>query len=130
MRRAVVCLVFIAACQSSSAPRADAPGDYTLMTINGHPLPATGGSSMVLSSSISLRSDGHFSLARIDSFPLTPGAANDTLSLDGTWSLSGTDLRMFYGSGQSLLAEFFGTLSGSQLTIAQPSEGVWVYTRR
>jgi hypothetical protein len=130
MRRgafAAAVLTLCAACNSASAPPQTAAGDYVLQTIDGHKLPAPGGSILVVSSSISLASNGQFSFARVDSFP--SGATKDTVSLSGTWSLSGTDIHIVFGQ-QKLFEQWFATLAGAELTVVQPNEGTWVYTRR
>ena len=132
MRRGAFVAVAIglcAACNSASAPPQTAVGDYVLQTIDGHTLPTTGGSILVVSSSISLRSDGQFSFARVDSFPSTSAGTKDTVTLNGTWSLSGTDIHIAFGQ-QKLFEQWFGTLAGAQLTVVQPTEGTWVYARR
>jgi hypothetical protein len=118
-----------AACNSASAPPPTVAGDYLLQTIDGHMLPATGGAFLVVSSSVSLTSDGQFTFARVDSFPSTSGASKDTVALSGTWSLSGTDIHMAFGQ-QKLFEQWFGTISGAQLTVVQPLNGTWVYARR
>ena len=118
-----------AACHSASAPLQTVVGDYALQTIDGKKLPTTGGSYLVVSSSLSLRSDGQFTFARVDSVPSTSGALNDTVALSGTWSVSGTDVHMVFGQ-QQLFEQWFATLLGAQLTVVQPLNGTWVYTRR
>jgi len=131
MRRgafAAAVLTLCAACNSASAPPQTAAGDYVLQTIDGHRLPATGGADFVVSSSISLHSDGQFTFARIDSFPSRSGSPKDTIALSGTWSVSGTDIHMVFGQ-QKLFEQWFGTLSGAQLTVVQPLNGTWVFAR-
>ena len=122
-----ICLC--AACNSASAPPQTVAGDYLLQTIDGHTLPATGGAFLVVNSSISLHSDGQFTFTRVDSFPSTSGASKDTVALNGTWSLSGTDIHMAFGQ-QKLFEQWFATLSGAQLTVVQPLNGTWVFARR
>jgi hypothetical protein len=127
--RSLTMVMLLAACSSTSEP-ASAAGDYALVSINDHALPASGGARMVVSSTLSLHANGTLSFARVDSFPLTPNTPNKPFSVDGTWSRSGNDLTMFYGSEQKLTSAFFGALIGTQLIVQQPDEGVWVYSRR
>jgi len=91
---AAVVIALLAACNSASEPSPTAAGDYVLQTIDGHRLPATGGADFVVSSSISLHSDGQFTFARIDSFPSRSGSPKDTIALSGTWSVSGADIHI------------------------------------
>jgi hypothetical protein len=125
---AAVVIALLAACNSASEPSPTAAGDYVLQTIDGHRLPATGGADFVVSSSISLHSDGQFTFARIDSFPSRSGSPKDTIALSGTWSVSGADIHMVFGQ-QKLFEQWFGTLSGAQLTVVQPLNGTWVFAR-
>jgi hypothetical protein len=132
MRRGVFAIVTIglcAACNSASEPPQTVAGNYVLQTIDGHGLPATGGAFLVVGSSLSLNGDSQFTFTRIDSFPSTSGAPKDTVTLSGTWSLDGPDVHMSFGQ-QKLFEQWFGTLSGAQLTIVQPLNGTWVYARR
>lgn len=90
-------LLFAVACSDSSGPgQATVTGTYTLMTLNGSPIPATfeeeGVSVRVTSGTLTLSSGNTFSAATI--FTVTFGGLPSTVSAtcNGTFTLNATSL--------------------------------------
>ena len=120
-------IALLTACHSATVAKPGV-GEYFLLAIDRQALPASGNAdtSIVLSSWIDLLEDGGFTFVRLDSFPLAPGASNDRQSISGTWTLNGDTIRMIGGS-QGGSVEYTATLSGSQLQLRPPGEGLWAF---
>jgi len=122
--RYIPVLALAAACTSSGAPHLAATSNYDLITINGHPLPAAAGSSLVVRGGATLDTCGHFVLSEVDTIPTTTSSTFQ--AVDGTWTMTGDSVQLTTRVSQ---ATYSGTLTSSALTLvpaASPNE-VWVY---
>jgi hypothetical protein len=130
-----------AACGSDSDPTAptDVTGSYTLVTLNGAPIPALWGvftedgfdfQVYVTTSSLVVRADQTASFSATAEFRLG-GVVIDTERFDeeGTWQLVGSEFRVTL-DGETII----GTVEGRTLTLQVPPDGTipastWVYER-
>lgn len=126
-------------CGGSTEPTTVA-GTYTLQTINGARPPvviyASGGTTIsVTSGTITIRSDGTFSLSRVEHFVPCPGCGSDSPSVeDGTYTQSGNDLTLTYSSCCNVYM-YPTSWSGNTLTLTDPARSsgditsTYVFTR-
>ena len=126
LRRSVTVLAVLAACNSSGAPRLPATSNYDLVTINGQPLPATAGNSLVVRGGMTIDSCGHFVLSEVDT--VVSSMSSTFQAVDGTWTMKGDSVHLTTRVSQ---ATYNGTVIASELTlvpVAAPGQ-TWVYHR-
>lgn len=126
LRRSVTVLALLAACNSSGAPRLPATSNYDLVTVNGQPLPATTGNSLVVRGGMTLDTCGHFVLSEVDT--VVRSMSSTFQAVDGTWTMKGDSIRLTTRVSQTT---YSGTVIASQLTLVPTAASgeVWVYHR-
>lgn len=131
----------LAACGSDSdpTPPADISGNYTLISLNGAPIPALWGiwteddqdlEAYVTTSSLQLRADRTLTFTANIEFRLGDVVQEtETFDETGTWTLVGTDFSAILDAGT-----LPGTVDGRTLTMLVPPDNtipasVWVFER-
>jgi hypothetical protein len=90
-------LVGVAACRSSvDTAFGSATGNYTLVRVDGTPVPFKNGTTVTVRGTIGLNGNGNFTLTQADSS--TSGSVINT-SLSGTWSLTDNALALIPSVG-------------------------------
>jgi hypothetical protein len=94
---AVVVLVALAACQNSVENAfGSAIGNYSLISVDGSPVPFKNGTTITVRGTIGLKGNGDYTLTQADSS--TSGGVTNT-SLSGTWSLTDNALALIPSVG-------------------------------
>lgn len=99
MRKIVVLvlLVAITACRSSvESAYGSAIGNYSLITVDGSPVPFRSGTSVTVRGTVNLKNSGDYTLTQADSS--TGGSVTNTSS-SGKWSLTDNALALLPGDG-------------------------------
>ena len=99
MRRIVVLvvLVVVAGCRSTvDNAFGSATGNYTLVSVDGLPVPAVLGTTITVRGAISLKGGGDFTFSQADSSK--SGTVTNT-SLSGQWGLTDNALTLIPGGG-------------------------------
>ncbi|MGE5101455.1 MAG: hypothetical protein ACM3SX_15815 [Deltaproteobacteria bacterium] len=131
MRKIVLALAVAAACGGSGtdavAPASTEVGSYTLLSLNGHPLPATvtEGSTTtdVLSGGLTLMSGGTLSMRVV--YQLIGQTTPVTNDLTGHYTRQGSSLSFTYNNGGANT----GTLTSD--TLRMSNEGaIWLFARQ
>lgn len=130
MRKFLLLLAVAGACGGSSngsvAPASSEVGSYTLLSLNGHPLPApvteASTTTEVLSGGLTLMSGGTLSMSVV--YHLTGQTTPVTNDLTGRYTRQGSSLSFTYNNG--------GTNTGTLIsdTLRMNNEGViWLFVR-
>jgi uncharacterized lipoprotein YajG len=110
----------LAACEGPADPTQNVVGTYTLVQLNGSPLPALTsqdafGRVELVSGTLTLRSDRSFAETLHGRFTPTSGAIQtNTVNNSGTFTVTGSTVRLQSSEG----ATYSGTLNGNILEYA------------
>jgi hypothetical protein len=93
----LVVLVAVAACRSTvDNAFGSSTGNYSLVAVDGSPLPITSGTTITVRGSVNLKGNGDFTLTQADSSKT--GSVTNT-SVSGTWGLTDNALALIPSIG-------------------------------
>ena len=121
-----------AGCSDTTGPAGSLAGTYSLRSVDGSPLPVTyfyaGYTDEIVAGRIDLDAQGNYVGTTTYRRTYTSGQApiqfDDTII--GYWTLSGNQLTLVDTQSG---AQYFGTVSGSTITINDPYNGNQVYSK-